>query len=119
MPRFLMALLLCCALPVAAPAQGLGKENCSATKQILSVAIKGRKAGLTARSLKSQLTTGRAAALEEGLVKALCFPCGLMKSVDFCCAGGAKGRYPWGMIHRFADCTLDTGRHELCQTSTR
>ncbi|MEQ9242558.1 hypothetical protein [Roseovarius indicus] len=65
MPRFLMALLLCCALPVAAPAQGLGKENCSATKQILSVAIKGRKAGLTARSLKSQLTTGRAAVAEK------------------------------------------------------
>lgn len=65
MPRFLLALLLCCALPVAAPAQGLGKENCSATKQILSVAIKGRKAGLTARSLKSQLTTGRAAVAEK------------------------------------------------------
>ena len=37
------------------------------------------------------------------------------KPVDFCCAGGVKGRYPKRMIHRFAECTLDTGRHELCR----
>lgn len=58
---FALALMLGCALPVAAPAEGLGQVHCSATRQILEVVIKGRKAGLSAQSLKSELTTGAAA----------------------------------------------------------
>lgn len=58
MARLVFAILLILALPVAAPAAGLGEENCRATRAILSDAIAARRAGQSAEQVKTRLSSG-------------------------------------------------------------
>ena len=65
MLRLLIAALLICALPMAAPAGALGKASCKATRDILSTAIAGRKAGQSAKAIEARLITGEDAVEEK------------------------------------------------------
>lgn len=61
MKSAVLCLTLICALPGVAVASSLTKENCRVTKEIIAVAIDGRKAGHTPNAVKDWLSTGNAA----------------------------------------------------------
>lgn len=65
MVRLCLALLVSVALPAAAAAQGLSRENCRATRDILSQVIEGRKAGLSGRAVTEKLSKGKDAVDEK------------------------------------------------------
>ena len=60
MKRAVFCLTLFCALPGLAEASSLTKENCRVTKEIIAVAIGGRKAGYTSIAVKDWLSSGDA-----------------------------------------------------------
>jgi len=63
--RLCLALLLSIALPTVAAAQGLSRENCRATRDILAQVIEGRKAGMSAKAVTAQLSKGEQAVDEK------------------------------------------------------
>ena len=65
MSRLCLALLLSIALPTVAAAQGLSRENCRATRDILAQVIEGRKAGMSAKAVTAQLSKGEQAVDEK------------------------------------------------------
>lgn len=58
MIRLALMIALALALGPMALAAGLGKDDCRATRDILSAAVAARKAGANAETVKAQLTRG-------------------------------------------------------------
>lgn len=52
---------LCCALLPAAAAQGLGKQDCRATREVVATAVAARMAGEAADAVKARLSEGEGA----------------------------------------------------------